>query len=174
MVFMKSSKKGNEMLFERYGNNFFVMKAFEFMVEVHAGQTYGNVQYFTHPLSVAEQVMQIPFHRKRVNDITVKAALLHDVVEDTQYDIDYIRKEFGHYTAIAVELLTKDENLSYQENINRIIDSGNFDAMAVKWADNYVNMSGDKSDMKPERREKLNERYAISFRELTNALMRLK
>ena len=37
----------------------------------------------------------------------IVGALLHDVVEDTQYDLEYIRKEFGDEVALLVDGVTK-------------------------------------------------------------------
>lgn len=68
-----------------------------------------------------------------------------------------------------VELVTKDSALSYFENIQRIIDSENRRAMMVKFADNYKNYTGDKSDWDPKRREKSNAKYLKSMTLLAEA-----
>jgi hypothetical protein len=56
------------------------------------------------------------------------------------------------------------------ENIQRIIDSGNREAMIVKLADNLVNRNGDKSTFKPEKAKKLNNRYDASILMLCAAI----
>ena len=131
-----------------------IAEAFGFMVNAHRGQFYGELPYFTHPLQVAEIVsnMKTPY-----NDEII-AALLHDVVEDTDVVMPDIRSFCSTNVANVVELLTKDNSLSYEENIDRIIASGNNSAARIKWADNFVNMSGDKSAMSAEKRNKLNKR----------------
>jgi hypothetical protein len=48
--------------------------------------------------------------------------------------------------------------------------SRNRSATKVKWADNRVNMSSDKSAMPTDRRERLNQKYSESFPLLTAAL----
>ena len=144
-----------------------VARAFEFMVKAHAGQKYADLPYFTHPLAVAEELV------KRFPDAdqdTIIIALLHDVVEDTNVTLEQIVAMFGDAVARGVDLVTKNRDLSYQENIDLIIVSGFRPAIMVKWADNRVNMSGDKSDMDAERRTRLNGKYAASFTKLTDVL----
>lgn len=144
-----------------------VARAFEFAVQAHAGQKYADLPYFTHPLAVAEELV------KRFPDAdqdTIIIALLHDVVEDTDVTLEEIAALFGDGVARGVGLVTKNRDLSYQENIDMIIVSAFRPAIMVKWADNRVNMSGDKSDMDAERRMRLNGKYAISFVKLSDAL----
>ena len=136
-----------------------------FIKFAHRGQMYGDMEYWHHPVQVADTV----------EDATVEeyvAALLHDVVEDTAWgnDIDGLRKRFGDEVMDMVLLLSKDTNLTYRGNIQRIIDSGNVGAMKVKLADNRVNIAGDKSHMDPDRRDRLQARYAMSINMLEEAL----
>lgn len=140
-----------------------VAKAFEFMVSAHAGQKYGDLPYFTHPLEVAEAV-------KNPTEDELIAALLHDVIEDTEMDSSLLKTMFGDNVYDIVMLLTNDSNLSYETNIMNIVSSGNHSAMKIKWADNLVNMTGDKSFMSEERRDNLNRRYAKSFEILSGIL----
>lgn len=146
-----------------------VAEAFEFCVVAHREQRYGARPYYTHPLEVAETVANGPFATQATEDEII-AALLHDVVEDTDFDLTDISERFGDNVAQIVELVTKDRSLSYEGNILRIISSGNRSAMKVKWADNMANMTGDKSDMDAERRERLNAKYAKSFSTLSAVL----
>lgn len=140
-----------------------VARAAEFMTLAHEGQMYGELPYFTHPLQVAEMV------REPTEDELV-AALLHDVVEDTPVTLEEIAANFGDRVTAMVDLLTKRKGMAYQEGILRIINSGNRSAIKIKWADNYVNMNGDKSHMSAERRERLNTKYAASFLMLSAVL----
>lgn len=142
-------------------------KARVMMVQAHKGQMYGSVPYFNHPLEVANTVHDM---FEDATEDQLIAALLHDTVEDTNVTIIDIAVEFGREVAVMVDLLTKDPTLTYRENIKRIINSGNVGAMRVKLADNLVNASGDKSDMSPERREKLESRYAWSIEQLSLTL----
>lgn len=81
-----------------------VQKAFDFANEAHKNvRRRSGDPYILHPIAVAKIV---------VNDIglgykSIAAAILHDVVEDTDYTVDDIRKLFGDRIAILVEGLTK-------------------------------------------------------------------
>lgn len=140
-----------------------VAQALEFAIVAHREQNYGLLPYYTHVLDVAEKVPE-------ATEDELVAALLHDVVEDTCFTLKDVADRFGDNVAKIVGLLTKDPNMTYEQNILRIISSGNVSAMKVKWADNNANMTGDKSHMKPERRERLNEQYAKSFTMLSAVL----
>jgi (p)ppGpp synthase/HD superfamily hydrolase len=135
-----------------------------FIQIAHEGQLYGELPYFLHPIKVANNI-------PNVTENEYLAALLHDVVEDTDYTVSDIAEGWNTEVADIVALLTKDNSLSYEDNISRIIDSGNVSAMRVKYSDNQINQRGDKSAMKPERAERLNNQYEISSNRLFTALV---
>lgn len=77
--------------------------------------------YIAHPLEVATIVAT----DIRSDDLSVAAALLHDVVEDTEFTVDYIRQEFGAEMAQLIDGLTKiDENLTRFDGHNLGLASG--------------------------------------------------
>jgi (p)ppGpp synthase/HD superfamily hydrolase len=135
-----------------------------FIQTAHEGQLYGELPYFLHPIKVANNILN-------ATENEYLAALLHDVVEDTDYTVSDIAEGWNTEVADIVALLTKDDSLSYEDNISRIIDSGNVSAMRVKYSDNQINQRGDKSAMKPERAERLNNQYEISSNRLFTALV---
>ena len=134
-----------------------------FIETAHAGQLYGDEPYFHHPISVATNLVKPTVHE-------YIAALLHDVLEDTEFTEEKLRELFGDIIVDMVVLLTKVDLLTYRENIQRIIDSENVGAMKVKLSDNLINSWGDKGGMAPARAEKLNTRYAMSIKMLEAAL----
>lgn len=135
-----------------------------FIKTAHQDQWYGDQPYWTHPVAVAENLTD-------PTDEEYIAALLHDVIEDTDFGYtDLHELGFSDEIIKIVELLTKDESLSYFENIDRIISSGNRSAMKVKLSDNQINFTGDKSHMSPKRRDKLQAKYQESIALLTKAL----
>ena len=140
-----------------------VANAFQSAVVAHQGQKYVDLPYFTHVLTVAEKLFD-PTEDELV------AAMLHDIVEDTHWQLMHVSEQFGPNVADIVDLVTKDKTLSYEGNIARIIASGNRSAMKVKLADNFANMSGDKSQMSAERRNRLNSQYMDSIAALSAAL----
>jgi (p)ppGpp synthase/HD superfamily hydrolase len=165
-----------------YTHNIFITATVAFIQEAHAGQKYGNMPYFFHPVEVAETVQLIlntsvfagPVASEFINretDDAVVAALLHDVIEDTEYTETQLRERFTSEAVEMVLLCTKDETLDYRQNIQRIVDSNDIGAMIVKLADNTVNLNGDKSAMAQARADKLNERYTMSIEMLKAALV---
>ena len=90
-----------------------VQKAFEFANEAHKNiRRRSGEPYMLHPIAVARIV---------VEDIglgckSIAAALLHDVVEDTDYSIDDIRSLFGDKIASLVDGLTKIKTVLDNEN----------------------------------------------------------
>ena len=140
-----------------------VIKTIRFISEAHAGQTYNGMPYYFHPIAVANAL-------SNPTEIQYIAALLHDVVEDTEYSITTIEHMFGYVVAGIVYQLTKKDHLSYKENIQRIIDSNSIGAMKIKYADNFINITSDMSGMTDARRLRLTERYEMSMKMLTKAI----
>ena len=100
--------------------------------------------YITHPLEVAVIVARdIGF-----DDLSVAAALLHDVVEDTEFSLDFIREEFGEPMATVIDGLTKisgvfaSRELGQAENVRKLMLSMATDirVILVKFADRLHNM----------------------------------
>src|SRR5581483_11746807 len=73
--------------------------AFDFAARAHAGQVRQSGQEFIyHPWGVAKILAGL-----QLDEATLAAALLHDVVEDTGVDVDELRSEFGDEIAHLVE-----------------------------------------------------------------------
>ena len=100
--------------------------------------------FITHPLEVATIVA----HDIAFDDLTVAAALLHDVVEDTEFSLDFIREEFGESMATVIDGLTKisgvfeSRELGQAENVRKLMLSMASDirVILVKFADRLHNM----------------------------------
>ena len=154
---------------EHLTENMNKQKALEFIKKAHAGQKYGSSPYWTHPKAVADvgkKVFGSKFDQK-----AYMAALLHDVIEDTPYKEAELKKlGFDDEILDAVKLLTKDKSMSYADNIQRIISSGNKRAMMVKYADNYMNFTGDKSTWDPEKKAASQEKYKKSITTIAKKL----
>ncbi len=126
-----------------------VQKAFDFANEAHKGvRRRSGEPYILHPIAVAKIVVSnIGLGYK-----SIVAALLHDVVEDTDYTVDDLRSLFGDKVATLVEGLTKiktvldNEDKAQQksmqaENFKRILLTLNDDVRVVliKLADRLHN-----------------------------------
>ena len=80
-----------------------VASAFAFAAEHHEGQQRRSGEDFiNHPFGVAKICAEL-----HLDEQTIAAALLHDVVEDTDVEIEEIRAEFGDDIALIVEGVTK-------------------------------------------------------------------
>ena len=96
-----------------------VRQAFEFANEAHKNiRRRSGEPYMLHPIAVAQIV---------VDDIglgykSISAALLHDVVEDTDYTVEDLRERFGDKIATLVDGLTKIKNVLDYEDKNKQSD----------------------------------------------------
>ncbi len=90
-----------------------VTHALAFATVAHQGQVrkYTGSPYIIHPIEVMEIVKSVPH-----DDEMLAAALLHDVVEDTDVTVEEIRVEFGDDVANLVDDLT---DVSKPEDGNR-------------------------------------------------------
>ena len=84
-----------------------IVKAYQFAKMAHAGQKReSGEEYIIHPICVANILMDL-----NMDEATVSAALLHDVVEDTQYSEEDIVAQFGEEVAELVQGVTKLDKL---------------------------------------------------------------
>lgn len=88
-------------------------RARSFAEHFHAGQVrkYTGEPYIYHPIAVAQIVATVTH-----TDEMLAAALLHDVVEDTDATLDDVEREFGAEVAALVEMVT---DVSRPEDGNR-------------------------------------------------------
>ncbi len=85
-----------------------IKKAFEFCVEHHMGQKrMTREEYYTHPFNVAKIIATLGMDSQ-----SIAAALLHDVVEDTDVTVEDIKKNFGDEVALLVDGVTKIGRIS--------------------------------------------------------------
>ena len=98
-----------------------VLKARAFATAAHTGQVrkYTKEPYIVHPIEVMQIVMTV-----KHDEAMLAAALLHDVVEDTDYTIEDILREFGPDVASLVDDLTdvsrpEDGNRAHRKSLDR-------------------------------------------------------
>ena len=101
-------------------------KAMKLAYKAHDGQhDREGLPYIFHPYHLAEQMK---------DETTATAALLHDVVEDTEYTLEDLKREgFPEDVCEAVGLLTHDKGEDYMDYVARICK--NNIARTVKKAD---------------------------------------
>src|SRR6188508_1474766 len=120
-------------------------RSFEYAELAHAGQTRRSGEEFIHhPLGVARICAEL-----HLDEQTIAAGLLHDVIEDTEADVEELRTEFGTDVAQLVEGVTKLTRISFQsreqaeaENYRKMIVAMAQDVrvILIKLADRLHNM----------------------------------
>ncbi len=90
-----------------------IRTAFDLAVEAHSSQRRKTGEpYIYHPIAVAKIVA----YEIGLGATSIAAALLHDVVEDTEYTIEDMERLFGETIAKIVSGLTKISNLKKEQN----------------------------------------------------------
>jgi len=96
-----------------------VLKAFELADKAHEGQLRASGEpYIMHPLAVAEILAHL-----QIDHITLMAALMHDVVEDTSYSKEDMEKMFGSEVAFLVDGVTKLNQFQYETKEDRQMEN---------------------------------------------------
>ena len=87
----------------------FVRKAYNLAADAHASQKRASGEpYIIHPLGVAMILAQL-----QLDELTLAAAFLHDVVEDTAYTLEQLSELFGPKVADLVDGVTKLSKIEY-------------------------------------------------------------
>ena len=132
----------------QYGGNYdfdMVKRAFERCVTAHEGQKrLSNEDYYIHPLNVAKIIISLGLDSQ-----SIAAALLHDVVEDTEATADDIKQEFGAEVALLVDGVTRINKLNFStkeqeqaESLRKMLIAMGQDirVIIIKLADRLHNM----------------------------------
>jgi len=115
-----------------------LLDVFHFANTAHEGQKrkYTEEDYIVHPVAVSKLVKE-----HGGSKVQQAAALLHDVVEDTQYTLADINANFGHEVATLVQWLTdtsrpEDGNRATRKEIDRKrLGNAPAEAQFIKLAD---------------------------------------
>lgn len=131
-----------------YTNN--TKKAMKLCFDAHKNQVdKSGMPYVFHPFHVAEQMK---------DEVTTIVALLHDVVEDTDYTLDDIAAMgLGQDVVEALTLMTHDKNVPYLDYVAKIKD--NPVARAVKLADLAHNSDPTRLDVIDEKAKERLDKY---------------
>lgn len=149
-------------------------EAYRFAFVAHDGVVRKTGEpYITHPVAVAcilaELHMDVP---------TIKAALLHDVVEDTPITADQIKKSFGDQVAGLVDGLTKLDKIEFEsaseaqaENFRKMLLAMSQDVrvILVKLADRLHNMQTLQA-MRPEKQKRIAKETLDVYAPIANRL----
>src|SRR4029078_825383 len=95
------------MSYDKNADEDLLNRAYVYAMKAHGGQKRASGEvYFNHPLEVAAILAEM-----KLDGATIAAALLHDVVEDTEATQSQIEEKFGHEIASLVDGLTKMKRL---------------------------------------------------------------
>ncbi len=140
----------NELLecMNKYGTGYdteLIKKAYEFCVKAHDGQKRkSNEDYYIHPFNVAKIIVSLG-----LDSASIAASLLHDVVEDTEYTAEDMRREFGAEVELLVDGVTKIGRLNFSskeqqqaESLRKMLIAMGKDirVIIIKLADRLHNM----------------------------------
>ena len=141
-------------------------RAYRMSAQAHRGQKrLSGDDFVSHSVAVATILAE-----QQMDTTTIAAALLHDVVEDSDVTLDLIRRDFGNEVADLVDGLTKISTLTFRstaeeqaENYRKLLMSVARDArvIIIKLADRLHNMRT--LDPLPEEKRR---RIALETREL--------
>ncbi|AEE46154.1 RelA/SpoT family protein [Cellulomonas fimi] len=119
-----------------------VEQAYVVAEKAHRGQLRKSGDpYITHPVAVATILAELG-----MTPSTLAAALLHDTVEDTEYSLDQLRREFGPEVAMLVDGVTKLDKVTYgdaaqAETVRKMVVAMSRDirVLVIKLADRLHN-----------------------------------
>ena len=136
-----------------------IKKAVNIAFNAHKGQyDKGGYPYIMHPLHLAEEME---------TEDEVITALLHDVMEDSDISLDFIKEQgFSEDVTEALLSLTRRKDEEYGEYIKRIKNTGGI-ALSVKKADLRHNMTSERLDNFTEKDKERLKKYKASYKELT-------
>ena len=125
-------------------------RALALCFEAHKDQKdKSGLPYVFHPFHLAEQME---------DEVTTIVALLHDVIEDTEYTIEDLQKAgFSQNVISAIALMTYDPQVPYMEYVRAI--KSNPIARAVKLADLRHNSDMTRLDIITQRDEERAQKY---------------
>ncbi len=91
-----------------------IRRAYEFAKKAHEGQFRASGEaYIQHPVEAAKILLDLD-----MDEESIVAALLHDVPEDTSYDVEDVERRFGKNVARIVDALTKLAKVHYKYSMD--------------------------------------------------------
>ena len=134
-----------------------VLLACDYADIAHDGVTRKSGEpYILHPIAVSSILSHM-----RLDAETLMAALLHDVIEDTEFNKDDISKNFGHTVAELVDGVTKlshssDKEYNKAASFRKILQATLQDprVIIIKLADRYHNMTT-LGSLRPDKRRRI-------------------
>lgn len=159
---------------DKDANTEMIEKAFWFAEEKHKGQKrFSGEPYFNHAYETAKILAENKFSTK-----TIKAGLLHDLLEDTDTKEEEIEKLFGEDTLFIIKGVTKLGKIKYRnderyaENLRKMFTNAAEDTrvILVKFADRIHNLRTLKYHKNPEKRLRIAKESLEIYARIANRL----
>ena len=117
-----------------------IEKAYRLMLKAHGQQKRktDNSPYVIHPLMVAKKLAQLDFP-----DAVIAAAMVHDVLEDSDVTEQTLRQELGDEVVDIILPLSEDKSLEWEERKKRYLEdvkNASIESKAVAIADKIHNL----------------------------------
>ncbi len=151
-----------------------IYQAYLFSAEAHEGQhRVSGEAYIFHPLSVAQILTEM-----RMDHRSIIAALLHDVIEDTEHGFETIKKKFGEEVAALVDGVSKLTHITFEskaeaqaENFRKMMLAMVEDirVILIKLADRLHNMRT-LGVMRPDKRRRIARETLEIYAPIANRL----
>ncbi len=152
-----------------------IRAAYQLAEQAHSGQKRDSGEpYICHPLQVAWILASM-----EIDDTTIIAGLLHDVVEDTAITAEEIETQFGHDAMVLVQGVTKLSKLEFRtrhdaqaENLRKMFMAMSSDIriILIKLADRLHNMRTIGSHRSPLRQKEIAEETLSIYAPLAHRL----
>ncbi|MFP4611169.1 MAG: bifunctional GTP diphosphokinase/guanosine-3',5'-bis pyrophosphate 3'-pyrophosphohydrolase [Thiohalophilus sp.] len=151
-----------------------VYQAYLFGAEAHDGQhRLSGEPYITHPIAVARILAEL-----RVDHLSIMAAILHDVIEDTKVPKEMVEKRFGQHIAELVDGVSKLTHIHFEnkaeaqaENFRKMMLAMTRDirVILIKLADRLHNMRT-LGVMRPDKRRRIARETLDIYAPIANRL----
>jgi len=151
-----------------------IAEAYEFGAAAHKGQTRKTGEpYISHPVSVAQYLAEMHMDAEAIT-----AAILHDVVEDTEASLTEIRERFGDEVALVVDGVSKLDQIQFKSRAEAQAESfrkmmlamiEDIRVILVKLADRLHNMKTLEA-MPPDKRHRIARETLDIYAPIANRL----
>lgn len=138
-------------------------KAWDFAVEYHYGQKYGDRDYIDHLIAVEDSALTAygdnVFTYKELHRNASYVSLLHDILEDTGCTEEELRENFSTEVVDAVVAITKVDGETYEDYLKKV--RANELALHVKIHDTLCNLTESVRKMETKRIKKYSQQLIL-------------